>query len=114
MTIKNLLITGDTHKRTIERLDYIRENMPEYIPEETAVIILGDSAFNFYLLDETKKGHKKTDFLSDLIGDKNHSYYLIEDWVEDTNSHYVIMLRDVRRIEYSVAQKIKKPFLCIF
>ena len=52
MTINNFLITGDTHGRTIERLDYIRENMPEYIPEETAVIILGDAAFNFRLNDK--------------------------------------------------------------
>ena len=78
----------------------IKENLDAFFDKDP-------DAFNFYLLDETKRGHKKTDFLSDLIGDKNHSYYLIEDWVEDTNSHYVIMLRDVRRIEYSVAQKIK-------
>lgn len=58
MTINNFLITGDTHGRTIERLNYIRKNMPEYIPEETAVIILGDAAFNFRLNAKDKEMKK--------------------------------------------------------
>ena len=37
--IKNWLVTGDTHGRVMERLFHI-ENC--YVPEETAIIILGD------------------------------------------------------------------------
>ena len=46
--IKNWLITGDCHGRVEGRLASIKENMPEYNPEETAVIILGDVGFNYY------------------------------------------------------------------
>ena len=46
--IKNWLITGDTHGKTAQRLAYIKEMMPEYKPEETAVIILGDTGFQYY------------------------------------------------------------------
>ena len=57
MAIKNVLITGDTHGRTTERLDYIQTIMTDYAPEETAVIILGDAGLNYYLdsSDERKK-----------------------------------------------------------
>lgn len=46
--IKNWLITGDCHGRVEGRLASIKQNMPEYKPEETAVIILGDVGFNYY------------------------------------------------------------------
>lgn len=46
--IKNWLITGDTHGRVAERLATIHYNSPEYVPAETAVIILGDAGFNYY------------------------------------------------------------------
>ena len=46
--IKNWLVTGDTHGKTAQRLAYIKEMMPEYKPEETAVIILGDVGFQYY------------------------------------------------------------------
>ena len=46
--IKNWLITSDTHGKTALRLAGIEESMPEYKPEETAVIILGDVGFNYY------------------------------------------------------------------
>lgn len=46
--IKNVLITGDTHGRVEDRLAHIKDTMPEYNPEETAVIILGDVGFNYY------------------------------------------------------------------
>jgi 3-oxoacid CoA-transferase subunit A len=51
---KNILITGDTHGRVYERL----ADIPMiYKAEETAVIILGDAGFNFYLnrTDERNK-----------------------------------------------------------
>lgn len=44
--IKHFLLTGDTHGRVAERL----ANIPNtYNPEETAIIILGDAGFNFWL-----------------------------------------------------------------
>lgn len=46
--IKNWLITGDTHSKVEDRLKYIQETMPECVPEETAIIILGDVGFNYY------------------------------------------------------------------
>lgn len=48
MALINVLITGDCHGRVEGRLASIKQNMPEYKPEETAVIILGDVGFNYY------------------------------------------------------------------
>ena len=45
MTIKNWLIRGDTHGG----FTWIYNQLKDYSPEETAVIILGDAGFNFYL-----------------------------------------------------------------
>ena len=59
MAIKNWLITGDTHGRNCDRLRHIKENMPEYAPEETAVIILGDVGFLYYL-DSSDRRNKKS------------------------------------------------------
>ena len=44
--IKNWLVRGDTHGKF-----YWMDNgcLNDYIPEETAIIILGDAGFNFYL-----------------------------------------------------------------
>ena len=56
--IKNVLITGDTHGHVIERIHNIRRNCPDYEPNETAIIILGDAGINYYLnkmSNETKK-----------------------------------------------------------
>lgn len=58
MALKHVLITGDTHGRNCERLRGIKENMLEYVPEETAVIVLGDAGFNYYL-DSSDRRHKK-------------------------------------------------------
>lgn len=40
--IKNWLVTGDTHGRVMERLSQIDSD--KYIPDETAIIILGDTS----------------------------------------------------------------------
>ena len=45
--IKNWLLTGDSHGRTIDRIAEI--NTTQYIPKETGIIILGDAGINFYL-----------------------------------------------------------------
>lgn len=43
--IKRWIITGDTHGQVVNRLKNITRNMEGIVPEETAVIILGDSAY---------------------------------------------------------------------
>lgn len=53
--IKHWLVTGDTHGLVIPRLDQINKTYPDYIPQETAVIILGDAGINFYLNKTDKK-----------------------------------------------------------
>lgn len=45
--IKNWLVTGDTHGRVMERLSQIDSD--KYIPDETAIIILGDAGINYFL-----------------------------------------------------------------
>lgn len=57
--IKNWIFTGDTHggMATIARVGNIHRNM-NCIPEETAIIILGDSGLNFWL-NNTDKKYKK-------------------------------------------------------
>ena len=54
--IKNWLITGDTHGLVNSRLKNI--NTEDYVPEETAIIILGDMGLNFYL-NKTDAKNKK-------------------------------------------------------
>ena len=44
--IKNWFITGDAHSKVAERLHHIPDTLN---PEETAIIILGDAGFNFWL-----------------------------------------------------------------
>lgn len=58
--IKNWLITGDCHGQVAERLEYIK-NSTNYNPEETAVIILGDAGFNFWLNKTDVKNKAKCD-----------------------------------------------------
>ena len=55
--IKHWILTGDTHggMATISRVGNIHRNMPEYKPEETGIIILGDSGLNFWLNNTDKK-----------------------------------------------------------
>ncbi len=55
--IKNWILTGDCHGWVETRLGNIRRNMPDYKPEETAVIILGDAGLNYWLNSSDKK-HK--------------------------------------------------------
>lgn len=60
MELKHLIFTGDTHGgvATISRIGNIQQNMPEYKPEETMVVILGDAGLNFWL-NNTDKKYKK-------------------------------------------------------
>ena len=47
--IKNWIITGDTHGKVEHRLYQIAYSFENLVPEETAVIILGDAGLNYYL-----------------------------------------------------------------
>ena len=60
IVIKHLIFTGDTHggMATISRVSNIQRNMPEYKPEDTVIVILGDSGLNFWL-NNTDKKYKK-------------------------------------------------------
>lgn len=53
-------LVSDTHGglATITRISDIQRNMPNYKPEETAILILGDSGLNFWL-NKTDKKYKK-------------------------------------------------------
>lgn len=56
--IKKWLITGDTHGKVAERLAQIPYD-PTSSPEETAIIILGDAGFNFWLNKSDKETKSK-------------------------------------------------------
>lgn len=56
--IKNWFVTGDTHGQTLQRLQYLKKIENIKPPEETALIILGDAGFNFYLNKSDQKNKK--------------------------------------------------------
>ena len=72
MELKYLIFTGDTHGgvATISRIGNIQRNMPEYKPEETMVVILGDAGLNFWL-NNTDKKYKK------LLNSMNYHIYCV-------------------------------------
>ena len=72
MALKHLIFTGDTHggMATVSRIDNIKRNIPEYKPEETMVVILGDSGLNFWL-NNTDKKYKK------LLNSMNYHIYCV-------------------------------------
>ena len=56
--IKNFIITGDTHGRVPARLDRIKAERPDLIPEETAIVILGDAGINYWLNKSDQKNKR--------------------------------------------------------
>lgn len=72
MALKHLIFTGDTHGglATINRIGNIQQNMPEYKPEETMIVVLGDTGLNFWL-NNTDKKYKK------LINSMNCHIYCV-------------------------------------
>ena len=72
MALKHLIYTGDVHGgfAAITRISNIQRNMPEYKPEETMVVILGDAGLNFWL-NNTDKKYKK------LINSMNYHIYCV-------------------------------------
>lgn len=71
--------------------------------------------FNYYLLDGEGKDEKKHElikYLSRLECNGIAPYYLLEAWEEyGKGRHLVVMLRDVHRIQFSTAMKIKAGVL---
>lgn len=63
---------SDTHGgvATISRIGNIQRNMPEYKPEETIIVILGDAGLNFWL-NNTDKKYKK------LLNSMNYHIYCV-------------------------------------
>ena len=72
MKLKHLIFTGDTHGgfATITRISNIQQNIPEYKPEETMIVILGDAGLNFWL-NNTDKKYKK------LLNSMNYHIYCV-------------------------------------
>ena len=50
-----VIFTGDTHGDVATRLEKIKRNMDNIVPEETAVIIFGDAGLNYYLNKTDRK-----------------------------------------------------------
>lgn len=68
--IKNWVITGDTHGRVHGRIIEVANKYPDYKPEETAIIILGDVGLNYYL-SRTEKKNKK------IINESGYTLYCV-------------------------------------
>ena len=70
--IRHLIFTGDTHggMATISRISNIQRNIPEHKPEETMIVILGDTGLNYWL-NNTDKKYKK------LLNSMNYHIYCV-------------------------------------
>ena len=113
--IKHIIFTGDAHggMATISRISNIQRNMPEYKPEDTAIIILGDSGLNFWLNNTDKKYKKLLDSMGYHIycvrGNHEQRPELIESMilVNDENVHNKVWMEPVfPNIRYFVDGKI--------
>lgn len=60
-----------------------------------------------YCKSKVKGWAKGKDKIKELIQNKQAHYYLIEDW-RNTNEYMVIMLRDVKRLDFSFAERMEK------
>ena len=103
--IKNYLITGDTHGAVPTRLAAIGPT--DYKPEETALIILGDAGFNFYLnkTDRNLKRNVQNSGFTVYCVRGNHEEraenleYIIHEWDENVGE-YIIYEPDYPNIRY--------------
>ena len=68
--------------------------------------------FNYYLLDvKSEKKHELIKYLSRLEGNNIAPFYLLEVWSDyGQEKHLVVLLREVHRIEFSIAMNIKSGF----
>ncbi len=60
-----------------------------------------------YCRSKVKDWSKAKTKIKDLIENKQAHYYLIEDW-RNPNDYLVIMLRDVKRLDFELAEKMEK------
>lgn len=65
--IKKFFLTGDTHGRVAERLEALKSKYPDLEPAETALIILGDAGFNFYLNKSDYKNKKQVNDMGYIV-----------------------------------------------
>ena len=72
MELKHLIFTGDMHGgfAAITRIINIQRNTPEYKPEETMIVVLGDTGLNYWL-NNTDKKYKK------LLNSMNYHIYCV-------------------------------------
>ena len=70
--IRHLIFTGDMHGgfAAMTRTSDIQQNMPEYKPEETMIVVLGDTGLNYWL-NNTDKKYKK------LLNSMNYHIYCV-------------------------------------
>ena len=60
-----------------------------------------------YCKEKVKEWSKGKDKIKELIQNKQAHYYLIEDWKSE-NQYMVIMLRDVKRLDFGFAERMEK------
>ena len=115
MGLKHLIFTGDTHGgfTAITRTSDIQQNMPEYKPEETMIVILGDAGLNFWLNNTDKKYKKLLNSMNCHIycvrGNHEQRPELIEGMalVNDENVNNVVYMEEAfPNIRYFVDGKI--------
>ena len=113
--IRHLIFTGDTHGgfATITRISNIQQNMPEYKPEETMIVVLGDTGLNYWLNNTDKKYKKLLNSMNCHIycvrGNHEQRPELIEDMtlVNDENVNNVVYMEEAfPNIRYFVDGKI--------
>lgn len=113
--IRHLIYTGDAHGgvATISRISDIQRNMPEYKPEETMVVILGDCGLNFWLNNTDKKYKKLLNAMNYHIycvrGNHEQRPELIKSMVlvnDENVKNVVYMEEDFPNIRYFVDGKI--------
>ena len=113
--IRHLIYTGDTHGgvATISRISDIQRNMPEYKPEETMIVVLGDIGLNYWLNNTDKKYKKLINSMNCHIycvrGNHEQRPELIEGMtlVNDENVNNVVYMEEAfPNIRYFVDGKI--------
>lgn len=115
MGLKHLIFTGDMHGgfAAITRTSDIQQNMPEYKPEETMIVVLGDTGLNYWLNNTDKKYKKLLNSMNYYIycvrGNHEQRPELIEGMtlVNDENVNNVVYMEEAfPNIRYFVDGKI--------
>jgi 3-oxoacid CoA-transferase subunit A len=107
MNISNWILTGDTHGRVSERLGNIKRSHPDLVPEETAIIILGDAGINFWLNKTDKKNKKDISAFGYTIycvrgnhEERPENLDYIEHWYDNNVKGYIMMEPEFPLIKY--------------